>query len=133
MGINLVVIIENSKKINLKKFKDGLRSDRWGKYGWKWPEKDAWEEFRCKRKRYFTWIYSPREPYIDIYGTDSKPAEENHYRLLFFKVMRVAEKLACGPVYVGIDMFYCKTPVDCSNEEFSLLNLTLIGRTGERL
>ncbi len=121
MGINLVVIIENSKKISLEEFKEGLLNDQWGKYGWAWPEDDdVWEEFRWKKKRYFTWIFSPRAPYIDIYGTDSDSAEENPYRLLFFKVMRIAEKLAGGPVYVGIDMFHCRLPDDCPHGKFSL-------------
>jgi hypothetical protein len=120
MGINLVVIVENSKKISLKEFREGLLKDRWGRYGWRDEDiEDVWEEFKWKRKRYFTWILSPRAPHIDLYADE--PPEDNPRRVLLFKVLRVVESLAGGPVYVDSDFFYHKAPDDdIPGEEFTL-------------
>jgi len=120
MGINLVVIVENSKGISLKEFREGLLKDRWGRYGW-WDEdmEDVWEEFRWKRKRYFSWILSPREPHIDIFSDE--PIEDNPLRVLLLKVLRVVESLAGGPIYLGSDFFYLKAPDEATpRTKFSL-------------
>jgi hypothetical protein len=66
MGVNLVVIAENSRGITIDKFRRGLREDQYGRLAWAEEDEDTeyltWEGFEFKGKSYFTWVFSPREP-----------------------------------------------------------------------
>jgi len=115
-----VAIVENSKGISLKEFSREVFLDRWGRKSF-WGEEydsEAFEEFVWKGKRYFTWALSPRVSYLGIY--DEEPPQENPMRVLLFKVFRVMERLAGGPIYVGNDIVDSKHPESSEAEAFHL-------------
>ena len=54
-------------------------------------------------------------------GQRGEEASDNPLRVLLFKVLRVAESLAGGPVFIGNDVVHRKSPEYCLDEdEFSL-------------
>ncbi len=105
MGVNAVVIVENSKGISLAEFKRKLQDDRWGKRAWRfyYEDESEWSEFEFEGKRYFTWTSTPRFGHLGLYEYDEEP-DANPYRILFFKIMLAVEKISGGPVFVGNDM-----------------------------
>ena len=102
MGVNAVVIVENSRNVSLEDFISGLRQDLWGQRAV--DRYNGWEEFNWEGKNYFSWLSGPRVGQIELYDEgDSAPFEDNPVQLTFLKVMLVVERLAGGPVYVGND------------------------------
>lgn len=122
MGVDVVVMVENSRNIFLADFLDSMKKDEWGKrYCHSLsidPEDTPWAEFEWEGKRYFSLIYgSPR--YFRIFTKEYDLESESYCdnpkfdymtQLSFLKAMLTAEKLAGGPVYLGNDVIYSTLP-----------------------
>jgi len=122
MGMNAVVIVENSRHMSFTEFIRGLESDKWGKRAFAWVENhhDVWKEFEWEGKKYFSWMFSPRILHTGLYDYESdwdheKPDASNDVQITFLKILLAVEKLAGGPVYVGNDVICPKLPRE--NEE----------------
>jgi len=116
MSVDLIVIVENSNNVTLEAFKHGMLQDQVaGEFAWlryadnNDPDFTPWEEFIWKDKRYFTWLYTPRNSTVNLYDFDEEEDEPDEYDITFFKVMLRVEELAGGAVYVGNDILnkYC--------------------------
>ena len=122
MGVNAVVIVENSLNISLRDFTRRLREDPWGIHASDKHE-EGWEEFIWKGKRYLSWVWGPRVGYLGLYTTETNaPDIDNPVQLTFLKVMLTVERLAGGPVYVGNDVVNKHSPeeVDTPEEAYFL-------------
>ncbi len=140
MGMNAVVIVENSRGISFEQFIRDLESDEWARCTFA-PQAepfDMWEEFEWEGKKYFSWLHTPRFRHLGLYE-DDKPDAANDVQITFLKIMLAVEKFAGGPVRVGNDAFGYKLPRDdvAHDEEFFLpaeLDGTLPGwRTAENM
>lgn len=122
MGVNAIIIVENSRKISLNEFASGLLADPWGKWAWNSIHLDeredipqCWVEFVWEGKQYFSWIYTPRYRYLGLIDLDDEDVDPGHVKtvhITFLKVMHAVEKIAGGPVYVGDDVIFAHTPED---------------------
>lgn len=111
MGVNAVVIVENSRNILFNKFISALKADMFGRFAWN--SEDAWDEFKWEGKRYFSWDHPPKTFHLDLYNFDrdsDEPDADNRAQLTFLKVMYLIEELAGGPVFVGNDVGDFHTP-----------------------
>ncbi len=122
MGINAVVIVENSRPVSFEEFNAGLRADKWGNRALDSADNEkefkSWTEFQWDGKRYFSWVFAPRYPHLhfeDVEGDDPDPGYPA--QITFLKIMLTAEKIAGGPVYVGNDVVCKATPFDFPGEE----------------
>ena len=117
MGVNAVVIAENSLGISLKDFMKGLREDPWGIHA---SDKldEGWGAFDWNGKRYLSWLYAPRVRYLELYATEmNAPDIDTSVQLTFLKVMLAVERLAGGPVYVGNDAVHRHLPEEVNAHE----------------
>jgi hypothetical protein len=127
MGVNAIVIVENSNNISLHKFIDQLKDDEWGQRAvdtWRDNEYTSWEEFEWEGKQYFSWMHTPRVAHIDLYSADNADDVDstNDIQMTFLKIMCAVERIAGGPVYVGNDVLNDHAPDDAegSSSEFWL-------------
>jgi len=147
MGVNAIVIIENSKRITRRAFVAGMQQDPWGRHlicQWqRHPDTDSWGSFKWQGRRYFTLHCAPRYRWLGLAGFDANgqprpwqdsPVEavsyeppqphidpDNPYHLTFLKAMLAAERLAGGPVMVSNDVVCASSPGKVSHREgFSL-------------
>ncbi|MCB1189770.1 MAG: hypothetical protein H7A23_00720 [Leptospiraceae bacterium] len=105
MGINLVVITENSKNLSLKGFRDALLQEPLiGKIAWD----KHWEEFDWEGKKYFTWILAPRISAFDPYSF--KPEAPTYTEITFLKIMLLVERITGGTIYIGNDAVHIEHP-----------------------
>jgi len=117
MGINVVVLVENRRQISLDEFAEGLLADEWGQQAWNGRDDKvkAWKEFEWEGKNYFSWRFTPRFAYLGLFNPEwgsDYPDVENVVQVTFLKVMRVVERLAGGPIYIGNDVVSPKVPED---------------------
>lgn len=131
MGVDAVVIVENSRDVSLDEFIRALSEDEWGsRTVYLWEEEPGWTEFEWEGKRYFSWVYAPRAWHLDLYGLNDEtttevergPDSENPVQVTFLKAMLAVERAAGGPIYVGNDLINFDTPEDAAafQEEFFL-------------
>lgn len=122
MGVNAVVIVENSQNITLDDFKGRILQDHdLGELVWNalpnatYP---PWEEFEWQGKQYFSWIFTPRVSYLNLYHEDNDAPTD--VQITFFRCMLLVERAGGGPIYVGNDVIDHHTPSDFPEEEFWL-------------
>jgi len=125
MGINFVVIVENSRGISLEEFKEGLLQDPVvGPYAWNaFPGDDPydfppWEAFEWEGKRYFTWNFTPRLSTFYFYEFDPRTDEPDECAITFLKIMLLVEQVAGGPVHVSIDVVQLSRPPEEEDPPF---------------
>jgi hypothetical protein len=129
MGVDAIVIIENSRNSTLDAFIEGMRADQWGKSYSGSADEPVWECFEWEGKTYFSLIRgNPRYARLyrngwDFEGKKAYPNPRfNHVaQAAFCKAMAVAEELAGGPVYLGNDVIWHKTPDRIYRNETFLL------------
>jgi hypothetical protein len=72
MGVNAIVIIENSKRITRRAFVAGMEEDAWGRYlvpHWRnFPAMRSWGSFKWQGRRYFTLHSKPRYRWLGLAG-----------------------------------------------------------------
>ena len=119
MGINLVVIVENSNGVSLQEFKEALLQEpllgplAWNSMrGHRGDELSPWEEFSWEGKAYFTWILSPRLSSFELHELPGEPDAVEGHSITFLKIMRLVEQIAAGPVCTGHDMVNLVHPAD---------------------
>lgn len=128
MGVDAVVIVENSRNRTLEEFKALLLQDEelgrllWDPFeistGELVSQFQPWEAFEWEGKKYFSWIASPRAFYLNLYKEEGE--EPTPIQITFFRCMLLVEQAAGGPIYVGNDVVYHHTPFDFPEEPFWL-------------
>lgn len=128
MGVDVVVIVENSRNRTLDEFKALLLQDKelgrllWDPFevapGEPGSDFQPWEAFEWEGKQYFSWIASPRSYYLNLYEEASK--EPTPFQITFFRCMLLVEQAAGGPIYVGNDVIHHRTPFDFPEDPFWL-------------
>lgn len=120
MGIDAVVIVENSNHITLDTFRTMLLQDNdLARLVWNSPsvEFSPWQEFEWRGKKYFSWLCAPRMTRLDFYVTSTNPTDT---QIIFFRCMHLVEQVAGGPIYVGNDLIYRCVPDEFPSEDFVL-------------
>jgi hypothetical protein len=129
MGVDAVITVENSRHITMDAFVDGMNAAPWGKrYALDYSGGPAWESFEWEGKTYFSLsVGSPRYSRLfkDEWDFDCDkyyPNPRFNYvsQVTFCKAMQTAEALAGGPVYLGNDVVWSRTPSSTYDEEFTL-------------
>lgn len=99
MGVDVVVMVENSRNIFLADFLDSMKKDEWGRLYCHSlsidPEDTPWEEFEWEGKRYFSLIYgSPRyfRIFTKEYDLESKSYCDNREK----RVRRIIQPILAG-------------------------------------
>jgi hypothetical protein len=122
MGVNVIVIVENSRDTTLDAFRDFLLQDKdLGPLVWNSFEDDTmlpWEEFTWEGKKYFSWIFTPRFTYLNLYRQEGEAPTP--IQITFFRCMLLVEQAAGGPIHVGNDIIDRRTPSDFPEEPFWL-------------
>lgn len=123
MGVNAVVIVENSHHISLEQFAKGLLDNPWGKRA-RNPFDDevieSWTGFEWDDRSYFSWLFTPRYVHLGfekLHLESGDPDFDCPVQLTFLKTMVIVEEIAGGPVYVGNDVVCKHTPSDCPEED----------------
>jgi hypothetical protein len=130
MGVDAVVIVENNRNLTVDAFVAKMNADPWGKrYAFESSGEPAWTFFEWEGKAYFSltsgyprymWLF---EDEWDFERDKRYPNPRFSYRsqVGFCKAMQVAERIAGGPVFLGNDVIYARTPgVTHGNETFML-------------
>lgn len=128
MGVNFVVILENSRHISIQKFKEVLIKDPVvGFHAWSdFPEDEEspckchpWEEFEWENKRYFTWNFAPRLSTFNFYEFDANVDEPDACMITFLKIMLLAEQAAGGPVHISNDVVQLSHPDEAEDSRMT--------------
>jgi hypothetical protein len=138
MGVDAVLMVENSLRISLEKFLEKMPMDDWGKRSiFNFPESpdfSSWIEFEWKGKCYFSLVSGvPRYKFLirKCYDFKSKIAYDNpdfdsKIQIPFLKIALSAEKIAGGPVHLGNDVIYSKeSPEDIDADDFFTIPMEL--------
>ena len=134
MGVDLVVIVENSKNISLQAFKTAILQESvlgslvWNSFGgYEGDEIAPWEEFAWEGKTYFSWRFPPRLSTFNVYELPEEPDDLDAREITFLKIAWLLEQLAGGPVHIGNDVVNPSHPgdVDEQREDPFWLPLTL--------
>jgi len=131
MGVEAVVIVENPSAISLDRLGQLLEAEGWGRYAvTRLDGRLLWETFDWEGRRYFSWQSGPRFRYLGFSGEDGEgsaarpdaPDPNNSVQLTFLKAMSALERIAGGPVYLGVDTVNARTPAmaQAFNEPFHL-------------
>jgi len=117
MGVDAVLIVENSRKISLDNFLKKMSMDDWGKrsifnFSKESPDFSSWIEFEWAGKCYFSLVSDlPRYKFLirKSYDFKSKTSYDNpdfdsKIQISFLRIAVAAEKIAGGPVHLGNDV-----------------------------
>lgn len=129
MGVDAVLMVENSRNISHEDFISGMESDEWGKlYCQSFGEDEpGWIEFEWEGTRYFSMVYSnprywrivPREYDFESEAFYANPDMDDAVQISFLKAARIAEELAGGPVFFGNDVVSgCEPPEKPEHNRF---------------
>lgn len=122
MGVNAVVVVENSRHRTPDEFKESILQDRdLGPLVWNALNsitEPPWEEFEWQGKKYFSWTVTPRVAYLNLYREEDEAPTP--VQITFFRCMLLVERAAGGPIYVGNDVVNYRTPSDFPEEGFWL-------------
>ena len=130
MGVDAVLMVENSRNISLEAFLHSLEMDAWGRHSLlrysSEPDFTAWIEFEWEGKRYFslrsgTPRYSRLVPHHYDFESENfydNPDFDSAIQALFLKTALAAETIAGGPVHLGNDVIHrSEPPEDIENDE----------------
>ena len=118
MGVDAVLIVENSRGISLEKFLFDIEKDDWSKCtryaASESPDYPSWVEFEWEGIRYFSLasgtprykFLMPRQHDFKLNTTYENPDFDREVLISFLKIALAAEKIAGGPVYLGNDAIH---------------------------
>ncbi len=131
MGVDVIAMVENSRQISLEDFLTGMTTDEWGKIysSVSYTGEASWIEFEWESKIYFSLRFNaPR--YHSLFEKQYDFDDGKYYKnpdfsyfvqVSFLKAMRMAERLAGGPVYLGNDViWHIRPPEDSEERSFTI-------------
>lgn len=131
MGVDAVLIVENSRGISLEKFLFDIERDNWSKCtidaASNSPDCPSWIEFEWEGIRYFSLasgtarykFLMPRQHDFNSNTTYENPDFDREILISFLKIALAAERIAGGPVYLGNDAIHqIEPPEDIEEDGF---------------
>ena len=125
MGVDVIVMVENTREISLEDFCESMDNCEWGKrwgyhsfsYNFK-----LWIGFEWEGKRYFFLTCGPRySRLVAMYDFGlgeyyDNPDFDSEIQVPFLRAMLAAERIAGGPVFLGNDAVWVLDPSENPGE-----------------
>ncbi|MEA3357817.1 MAG: hypothetical protein U9R17_00150 [Thermodesulfobacteriota bacterium] len=125
MGVDVIVMVENTREISLEDFFESMDKDKWGKrwgyHSFSYNLK-LWTEFEWEGKRYFFLTCGPRYSRLVArydFGLGEyydNPDFDSEIQVPFLRAMLAAERIAGGPVFLGNDAVWVRDPSENPKE-----------------